>query len=221
MVTRDETEAKLVFPSYRDVTVAWEPADSKHRGKLFLQHHLKGEPTYAEFRPPEGPEPEWVGKLTKVWEGLTHEYHSSVTFHEDNVQDWEDFWKLFPWGGLKDLPEEHLPAFTMPPFPTKPVPLETEEDHQLAMSVLGQAGVDGEGNRRAYFRDGKDMLKYPRATSHVTYGNFYLSGERYQAGTKGKRTFDAGKSRRRRRSAASGCHQPPPLPLRWSWWGPP
>lgn len=200
-MTRDDEDGKLVFPSYRDVTVVWEPNDSKHRGKLFLQHQLKGVPKYVEFRPSEGPEPEWYGKLTKVWLGLSQQFGASNTFFEERVRDWEDFWKLFPWGGLGDLrPEHQVPEFTIPVFPPEPT---AAEDRDLAVGVLSQAGLDQDGNRRAYFKDGQDLMKYPKTESYVTYGQYLLSGNRYQPANKGKRTFRAGKLRRR--GIASDC----------------
>ena len=203
VVTRDDDDGKLVFPSYRDVTVVWEPNDSKHRGKLFLQHELKGEPEYVEFRPSEDTEPEWYEKLQKVWADLRKQYGSSNTFYEERVSDWEEFWARFPWKGLRDLPPEHKPAFAIPCFPTEPV---AAEGRELAVGLLSQTGLDPDGNRRAFFKDGQDQMAYPKSASWVTYGNYLLSGERYHPANKGKRPFKAGKlrRRRRRRGIASG-----------------
>lgn len=206
MVTRDDTENKLVFPSYKDVTVVWEPNDSKHRGKLFLQQQLKGEPSYVDFRPSDGPEPEWYDKLQKVWSGLKEQYNASNTFYEQRVREWEEFWLQFPWGGLGDLSPEDLPAFSIPSFPTELVAGEDDDGHELAVGMLSQVGVGPDGKRRAFFKNGQDMMEYPRSQSYVTYGNFLLSGKRYQPANNGKRTFQAGMLRRMRRGIASGCH---------------
>lgn len=220
--TRDDAEKKLVFPCYSDATVLWEPNDSLHRGKLFLKHHLKGEPKYVEFRPSEGPEPEWYGKLQKVWAGMAELYDVSNVFDDEAKDQWEEFWARFPWGGLKDLQPEDLPEFHIPAFPTEPVVAETGEDHQQAVGVLSQAGMDQDGRRRAFFRDGQDLMKYPKAESYVTYGSYLLSGDRYKPAKK-KATVQLGKWRRRRRGRrgrrriAWECHQPPPPSVQPAW----
>ena len=214
VLTRDEAENKLAFPSYRDATVVWEPNDSQHRGKLFLQHHLQGSPKYVEFCQSEGPKPEWYDKLTRVWADMMELYEVSNVFDDERKEHWEDFWALFPWGGLKDLRPEDVPEFRIPAFPSQPMVADTSGDHDMAVGILSQVGVDSDGRRRAYFKNGKDLMKYPRDESYVTYGDFLLNGQRYHPPNKGKRSFQGGKLRRKMKHGnVISRRQPPPHPF--------
>ena len=187
VVTRDESEAKLVFPHYRDVTVCWEPNDSVHRGKLFLQETIRGRPSYVECCPPGKAPYEWAVKLEGVWNDLRQAYRSSNVFDAERVQEWESFLGSMPWRGNCTIEPQFLPDFTIPESPPKPPGAEEGHHHSQAMAVLVNAGLDSSGNLRAYFKEGVDLLKYPRDESVVTYGNRCLNGMKYDPATMGKR----------------------------------
>lgn len=187
VVTRDETDAKMVFPQYRDVTTCWEPHDSVHGGKLFLQQQIKGSPAYIECCPPGEETPKWITALAKVEEGLRENFRCSAMFDDDDVEEWEQFLAAMPREGNRSIPHQLLPEFTIPDFPSGPIRLEESHDHRNAMAFLQQAGMDVDGKVRAYYRNGQDLMKYPRDQSVVTYGNRHLNGQKYDAATTGKR----------------------------------
>lgn len=187
VVTRDDSEAQLAFPYYRDVSVCWEPNDSVHRGKLFLQEAIGGQPSYVECCPPDKAPHEWIAKLQSVRHDLQQAYRSSNVFDGERIREWEAFMDSMPWEGNCTIDPQLLPDFTIPDAPPETPGAEEGHHHSQAMAVLMNAGLDSSGNLRAYFKEGVDLLKYPRAESVVTYGNRCLNGVRYDPATMGKR----------------------------------
>lgn len=178
MITRDpDTDHKLSFPELKDDLIVWEPNDSVHGGKLYLQEVLGGFPDYSEFRPTGESHPEWEIKLRTVWRQLKRNYFTSNCFDEDRVDEWERFMKDYPWGGLQDVPQDRLPVFRLPVFPDRLAMVTGGED--WTKGVLEQAGIDQHGRLRPFFKGGKDVMKYGRAQSFVTYGDILLNGKRH------------------------------------------
>lgn len=186
VVTRDDSNGKVAFPYYRDVTVCWEPNDSIHGGKLFLQHRITRRPVYVECCPPGNAPPTWVVQLKKVEDELEGDFRCSVVFDDEQVQQWRSWMRSMAWKGNSSIDPQHLPEFHIPDFPSRP-PTEEDRHHNQAMALLQQAGMDPSGNLRAYYKDGQDQLTYPRDQSLITYGNRHLNGQKYDAATTGKR----------------------------------
>lgn len=175
--TSSSTDRKLAMPCIKDVTVVWEPNDSIHGGKLFLMEHLTGAPEFEEFFPVGGPVPDWWRKLKGVHRSLEKAFNSSNCFSGEHIAEWREWFQAYPWQGLVSVPAQHRLPFHVPDFPIRQA---TCAEREAAVAeILDGAGQDERGRLRPFYKHGRDMLRYERAKSLVTYGGFLLDGTKY------------------------------------------
>ena len=159
-----ETDRLQEFPTCKPKLCLWEPSDSKHGGKLFCQGEITGEPEYVAFEKhydrngKELPPPaSWVPELRTVWKHLKERnFHKSGVYFPERIKDWNYFFgSQVPWDGLGAVPKDKLPKFAL----CRPAPKEVGVDRQEAAGreVLQQAGLDGDGRLRLFYKDGKDV----------------------------------------------------------------
>lgn len=166
------TDRKLPFPVLVEYSCAWEPDDSAiGPGILYLAAEVVGEPKYVEFGPStdgdgDTVEKAWAHQLKDVW-GNMQEHYSDTTFTDERQVELEEFFKAFPWGGLKDVPEQYRPPFRLPVFGESRTEAALDPD---AQRVLDSVGLDTEGSMRIGFACGKDTLEYPLAMSRPAFG---------------------------------------------------
>lgn len=175
IVTRDMTDStswatdtKLEFPRLVDTRSVWEPNDSKHGGKLYLNIEIGGAPDYEEFLRDDST---WVSKLNNIRGELEHAFTSCHIFTERRQREWRVFFERYPWGGLVDVEEDHRPPFVIPEFPAG-----TDGGRGQVGDLMMTAGEDEQGRPRLYFERGMDLLSYPRAPSRASFGKFLLDG---------------------------------------------
>lgn len=176
------TDRKLHIPENRGMSCPWEPRDSAvGPGKLFLDGVCRGGPGYKEFGPVEwygDGEPvdkPWVASVRKTWKEI-QDHYSDAGFTLGRIQEWEAFFRGYPWGGLSDLHPQHVPPFSDLVFPEQP-PSSAGQPRPEILAMVRSIGEDQQGRARlAYSMDGQDLMSYPPVMSRVTYGNKYLDG---------------------------------------------
>lgn len=181
--TSFKTDKLLNFPVITPVESAWVPNNSMHGGKVWLKRAVQGAPKYEEFGPKRQKnglpleQPKWVGEMRKVFRGVRHNFAASAVFTHRRKQDWLLISANFPWGGLKSVPEEDRPPWSIPEF--KPRPVDIGPDLKV--------GVDPEGRRRPFFKGGKDIAVYKKAVLEANFNHRHLDGrlhsfKRFQEG---------------------------------------
>lgn len=184
IITRDTTlslaaatDRKLPFPRLDNYMCVWEPNDSAvGPGKLYLAQEVTGKPSYEDFGPVTGEDGQpvaksWALKMKMAWASI-QEHFSGALFTQEVRDEWETFFRHFPWNGLSDLPDRFLPPFKIPRFfngsASEPsVPRDVS-------NILDSVGLDAHGRERVHQRDGRDTLLYPRVGSKVTYNDLHL-----------------------------------------------
>ena len=163
----------LKFPRPVAVKSSWLPANSVHGGKRFLQREVTGAPAYAEFGPKLSPDgatlerPAWFQQATDVFRDVKEHFAVTSVFFPRRIREWKQVSASFPWYGLKSLPPEKLEPFYVPEFKAMP------SDGGLGRFPVG---LDPQGRRRPFFKDGKDIARYEPAETQVTFNRKYLDG---------------------------------------------